>query len=151
MTIHRFAAPTALTLAVLSCLGSLTNAQAEETYPDTLGRLPMKAPEFEAFVHKLARQANGDQAAMAAKLRPLGFSCTTGSRSGPFECVKFGCQKGTMGVGSLLQWTVDNASSANGKPVFTGSAINYRWHQRCIPQSGIEEAQQAFLSRHGHR
>ncbi|MGO4564250.1 hypothetical protein AB4Z52_04145 [Rhizobium sp. 2YAF20] len=100
-------------------------------------------------MQKLAADVDGNEAAMATKLRSLGYSCTPVSKSVAFECVRFGCQKRIMGLGSLLQWTVDRSEVASGKTVFSGAAINYSWWARCIPMDDIEQAQQRFLSRHG--
>ncbi|WP_246763212.1 hypothetical protein [Rhizobium sp. 007] len=100
-------------------------------------------------MQKLAAEVDGNEVAMAAKLRTLGFSCTPASKSVAFECVRFGCQKPIIGLGSLLQWTVSRFDVVSGKTVFSGAAVNYSWSARCIPMNDIEEAQQRFLSRQG--
>jgi hypothetical protein len=106
--------------------------------------------DFEAFVQKLAAEANGSKAVMAEKLRVLGFTCTATSKSIQFECVRFGCRTGFWGVGSLLQWSVGDDPFSPTKNAFSGSAINYPWGIgwiHCYPKNDIEEVQKKFLFR----
>ncbi|PZM10447.1 hypothetical protein CPY51_23045 [Rhizobium tubonense] len=138
-----------LALVLLTCLGSWSGTRAKDVRNDARVPLPLVLKDYEAFVQKLADEVDGNEAAMATKLRSLGFSCTPGSKSVTFECVRFGCQKRSMGLGSLLQWTVLRSDVGSGKAVFSGAAINYLWWARCIPVDDIEQAQQRFLSRHG--
>lgn len=136
-------------LVLLACVGSWSVARAEDVRRDTLAPLPLKLKDYETFVQKLAAEVDGNEAAMATRLRSLGFSCTPVSKSVAFECVRFGCQKRIIGPGSLLQWTVNRRDVVAGKTVFSGAAINYSWLARCIVTNDIEDAQQRFLSCHG--
>jgi hypothetical protein len=135
-----------LALILLTCLGSWSIARAGGVRNDGLAPLPLHLDDYDAFVQKLAAEVDGNEAAMGAKLRTLGFSCTQVSKSVGLQCVRFGCKKGIIG-GSLLQWTVSR--SVMEKTAFSGAAINYSWLADCYPLSKIEEAQQRFLSRYG--
>lgn len=135
-----------LTLVLLACLGSWSGARAEDVRRDTLALLPLDLKDYETFVQKLAAEVDGNEAAMAARLGSLGFSCTPVSKSVAFACVRFGCQKRFIGRGSLLQWTVNRRDVVAGKTVFSGGAVNYSWLERCVVTNDIEAAQQRFLS-----
>jgi hypothetical protein len=145
----RLRIPSGLALVLLVCLGSWSGARAEDGRNDVLAPLPLVLKDYEAFVQKLAGEVDGDEAAMATKLRSLGFSCTPVTKSIAFSCVRFGCRRGGLLMrGSLLQWTVDRFSHFSGKTEFSGAAIDYSWAARCYPEKEIEEAQKRFLSRH---
>ncbi|EJC69849.1 hypothetical protein Rleg5DRAFT_5647 [Rhizobium leguminosarum bv. viciae WSM1455] len=137
-----------LALVLLVCFGSWSGAQAGDVRNDAPAPLPLVLDDYRAFVHKLAAEVNGNEAAMATKLRNLGFSCIPVTKSAAFACVRFGCQKRIIGRGSLLQWTVNRSNVILGEPGFDGVAVNYLWAARCIPMNDIEEAQQRFLSGH---
>ncbi|PSJ56602.1 hypothetical protein [Pseudaminobacter soli (ex Li et al. 2025)] len=144
----RFRTPSGLALILVACLGSCSMARAEDHHHDALAPLPLHLDDYDAFVQKLAAEVDGNEAAMAAKLRTLGFSCTQVSKSVALECVRFGCKKGIIG-GSLLQWTVSRSVMGIAETAFHGAAINYSWVVGCYPLNEIEEAQQRFLSRYG--
>lgn len=138
-----------VTFVLLAFLGSTSSALAEDVRNNALAPLPLVLKDYEAFVQKLAVEANGNEAAMATKLRTLGFSCTPVSKSIAFSCVRFGCRRGGLLMrGSLLQWTVDRFNLVSGKTEFSGAAVDYSWAARCYPEKEIEEAQKSFLSRH---
>ncbi|AVA24309.1 hypothetical protein NXC24_PB00384 (plasmid) [Rhizobium sp. NXC24] len=109
--------------------------------------LPLATNDFDAFVQKLAAEANGSKAVMAERLRGLGFTCTPVSKSTQFECVRFGCRTGFWGRGSLIQWSVSEDPFKPTKDAVAGTAVNYAWVARCLPIEETEEAQKRFLSR----
>jgi len=102
-----------LTLVLLACLWNWSDARAEDVRKDTLAPLRLNLKDYETFVQKLAGEVDGNEAAMATRLRSLGFSCTPVSKSVAFECVRFGCQKRIIGPGSLLQWTCEQAGCSS--------------------------------------
>ena len=138
-----------LTLVLLACLESWSGARAEDVHGSTRAPLPVNLKDYETLVQKLAAEVDGNEAAMATRLRSLGFSCTPVSKPVAFQCVRFGCQKRIVGPGSLLQWTVNRRDVVAGKTVFSGGAINYSWLARCIVGNDIEAAQQRSLSCQG--
>lgn len=141
--------PRGLALIFLAYLNCWSGALAGDVRNGALPPLPLVLKDYEAFVQKLAAEANGNEAAMATKLRTLGFSCTSVSKSVAFSCVRFGCRRGGLLMrGSLLQWTVDRFNLVSGKTEFSGAAVDYSWAARCYPEKEIEEAQKRFLSRH---
>ena len=134
-------------LASLLFFECWSGAQAQDSHGNTSAPLPLAVDQYQAFVQQLATEVNGNEVAVAARLRALGFSCTPVSKSIAFECVRFGCQKRNFWPSSLLQWTVRRGSVESRKIAFSGGAINYSWLARCIPENEIEQAQQRFLSR----
>ncbi|QWW69679.1 hypothetical protein [Rhizobium sp. WYJ-E13] len=137
-----------LAFALLLIFEAWSSAQAQDVRSNTLTPLPLNLDAYKAFVQQLATEMKGDEAAMATKLRALGFSCTQVSKSIQFTCVRFGCQKRNFWWGSLLEWTVQRGNVESPELAFSGGAINYSGWARCIPEKDREQAQQRFLSSH---
>lgn len=136
-----------LTVFHLAYFACWSIALAGDIRSDGYPPLPLAMNDFNAFVQKLAAEANGSRAVIAEKLRGLGFTCTPVSKSVQFECVRFGCRKGFWGRGSLLQWSVGEDPFRPTRNAVAGTAVNYSWVARCLPRGDIEEAQTKFLSR----
>jgi hypothetical protein len=138
----------ALVMIIVGYTCCWTAAMAADVQSKAYPSLPLATRDYDASVQALATETNGNEMAMAKKLQALGFTCTPVSKSISFGCVRFGCRKGgALGLGSLLQWWVGRFDVVSGKTVYSGSAVDYSWSARCIPENDIEEAQRKFISR----
>jgi hypothetical protein len=134
---------------LLPLFAGLSAVQARDPDNNKSAPLPLAVNEYKAFVEKLAAEVDENDAAIATRLRALGFSCTPTSKSVVLRCVRFGCQKRGILPGSLLQWTVQRGSPESRTAAFSGAAMTYSWLHSCIPKTELLEAQQRFLSGDG--